>query len=154
MASSEKVASGDASSTVPAGWERDETTGKLRPVKGEVMSFTLGDDTPEGEEDFMVKKGGPSLQEGFKGFRKAKIKAARSRAAVEKQEGELRKDPDQMQQLRELFLDRCKSYYGTPYHQKYVLATKACMHCTMCQQAQVCPGNKGVHALYYVPAAN
>jgi hypothetical protein len=110
----------EAHNTVPAGWERDEATGKLRPVKGEVLSFTFGDEMPASEEDLVVKKGGgPSLQDGFKGFRKAKIKAARNRAVVAKHECELRKDPSQMQQLRDLFLDRCKSYYGTPYHQKY-----------------------------------
>ena len=68
----------------------------------------------------MAKKGAPtSLQDGFKGFRKAKIKAARNRAVQEQQEGEMRKDPAQMQQLRELFIERCKSYYGVPYAQRY-----------------------------------
>ena len=120
------MASSGEGGGVAAGWERDEATGKLRPVKGEMMSFMFGDNAPAGEDDFMAKKGAPSLQEGFKGFRKAKIKAARNRAVVEKQEGELRKDPAQMQQLRELFVDRCKSYYGVPYHARYHDASDPC----------------------------
>jgi len=90
------------------------------------MSFSMGGDEAE-DEDFMAKKGASaSLQDGFKGFRKGKIKAARNKAVQEQQEDEMRKDPEQMQQLRELFLDRCKSYYGVPYHQKYHDATEQC----------------------------
>jgi hypothetical protein len=98
---------------VPAGWDRDAATGKLRPVKGEVLSFSFGDDATE------AKKGAPSLQDGFKGFRKAKLKAARNRAAQEEEEDAMRKEPAKMLQLRELFIERCKSYYGVPYHKKY-----------------------------------
>jgi len=109
----------EAPADVPAGWERDAATGKLRPVKGEVLSFSFGDDAAAPEQDFMAKKGAPSLQDGFKGFRKAKLKAARNRAAQEEEEDAMRKEPAKMMQLRELFIERCKSYYGVPYHKKY-----------------------------------
>ena len=112
---------------VPAGWERDLKTGKLRPIKGEVLSFSF--DINAEQEDCMVEKGASiSLQDGFKGFRKAKINAARNRAAQEKQEDIMRKDPVLMQALRELFIDRCKSYYGVPYAQKYHDAASPLFH--------------------------
>ena len=104
----------EGAQAVPAGYERDDATGKLRPVKGEALCFGF-------EDDFMAQKGEKpvSLQDGFKGFRRAKMQAAKAKRVQEKHEDELRKDPAQMQQLRELFLDRCKSYYNVPYHQKY-----------------------------------
>ena len=104
----------ESAQAVPAGYERDDATGKLRPVKGEALCFGF-------EDDFMAQKGEKvvSLQDGFKGFRRAKMQAAKAKRVQEKHEDELRKDPAQMQQLRELFLDRCKSYYNVPYHQKY-----------------------------------
>jgi len=97
----------------PPGWQRDEVTGKLKPIKGEslAMSFSMGPE-PAGTAP-------TSLQERFSQFRSQKLKAAKHHAALFKQEGEMRKDPAAMEALRQKFIDGCKAYYGVPYAQRY-----------------------------------
>ena len=108
---------------VPEGWYRDEA-GKLRPKKGEAMSFDF--DMGSGGDAFANKpklgggggKGG-ALQDRFKMFRKEKLKAAKEKASREKDAGEARKDPAAKQELREKFIEQCKKYYGVPYAKRY-----------------------------------
>jgi len=96
----------EAQEEVPAGWSRDGD-GKLKPIKGEIIAV-----------DFNAS-GSSSLQDRFRNFRLNKMKSQRQEAINSKKKQEERQDPAKMQELRQMFIDRCKSYYGVPYAKKY-----------------------------------
>lgn len=83
----------------PPGWQRDAVTGKLKPIKGESLSMNF-DMGPE-----QAAAAPSSLQDRFSQFRSQKLKAAKNRAVVSKQEGEMRRDPAAMEVLRQRFLE-------------------------------------------------
>jgi hypothetical protein len=92
---------------IPAGWTRDDSTGKLRPIKGEVLIT---------EEPIKCEG---SLQDRFNKFRREKLKAVESHLNQAKLDNESRRTPLRMQELRSRFIERCKSYYGVPYAKRY-----------------------------------
>lgn len=112
--------------SVLEGWYRDDA-GKLRPKKGECMSFDFDMGGGGGSGGVFANKsklgggggGGGGLQDRFKNFRKEKLKAAREKACRDKDAGEARKDPEAMAELREKFVEQCKKYYGVPYAKRY-----------------------------------
>ncbi len=93
---------------VPLGWERDSLTGKLRPIKGELL---IAEDTRS--------KSDSSLQDRFNKFRLERLKAVQVHLNQAKNEAEMRRQPERMQELRSRFIERCKSYYGIPYAKRY-----------------------------------
>ena len=93
---------------IPVGWERDKSTGKVRPMKGELLLH----------EDNRAKGDG-SLQERFNKFRLERLKAVQTHLNQVKTEAVLRQQPERMKELRSRFLERCKSYYGVPYAKRY-----------------------------------
>eukprot|EP00698_Gefionella_okellyi_P003003 TRINITY_DN12830_c0_g1_i1.p1 TRINITY_DN12830_c0_g1~~TRINITY_DN12830_c0_g1_i1.p1 ORF type:complete len:254 (-),score=25.28 TRINITY_DN12830_c0_g1_i1:648-1409(-) len=61
-----------------------------------------------------------SLQEAFKQFRDRKLRALRNEAFVKQQFDEKRTSPTQKKHLRRRFIECARSYYGVPYHKKYL----------------------------------